>query len=90
LLGRRTGGDEGRQFGGKTEVGEDLGNDRGIFDGREESEAAAASGARQHVVGKNSSKLRGPDCKNPVDSPLHPMVRHVFAVPERSLYAAVA
>jgi hypothetical protein len=50
-LGRRTGGDEGRQLGGKTEVGEDLGDDGRVFDGGEEAEATAAAGTRQNVDG---------------------------------------
>ena len=53
LLGRRTGGDEGRQLGWKTEMGEDLGDDRGIFDGRDEAQAAAAAGTGEDVDGED-------------------------------------
>jgi hypothetical protein len=40
-------------------VGENLGDDRGIFDGRDESEAAAASGAREDVDGVIGVEIEG-------------------------------
>ena len=59
-LGRWTRGDEGGSLGGQPEMGEDLGDDGRIFDGREEAEATAATGAREDVDGENSPHQVGP------------------------------
>ncbi len=54
-LRRWTRGGQGGPLGGKTEVGEDLGDDGRVFDGGEEAEATAAAGTREDVDGEGAS-----------------------------------
>ena len=53
-LRRRTRGREGGPLGGKTEVGEDLGDGGRVFDGREEPQATAAAGTGEDVDGEGT------------------------------------
>jgi hypothetical protein len=70
----RTRGGQGGPRGGQPEVGEDLGDDWRVFDGREKAEATAAASAREDV-----------DRKDPTSTAPLTVASPLLTLPERTL-----